>query len=84
MERLNGEVREVRRDRSLVRIGAGRWVVLGGLRVLSLSRTRARIVGFGCFSGSLPLLVVLVVLGVGAGRCSPNCSGKCAKVGIVR
>lgn len=85
MERLNGEVGEVRRERSLARIGDGRCVVLGGLRVLSLSRTRARIVGFVCLGSVLSLLVLVLVLVVGIiGRCSPNCSGKWAKVGMVR
>ena len=42
---LKGEVGEVRRAESLVMIEGGKVVVLGGQRVLSLSRTRARIVG---------------------------------------
>lgn len=59
--RLNGEVGEVRKDRSLVRMEVGRSVVLGGLRVLSLSSTRARIVGLGCFSDSVPLALPLAL-----------------------
>lgn len=41
-----GDVGDVRRSRSLVRICGGKVVVWGGQRVLSLSRTRARIDGF--------------------------------------
>lgn len=47
--RLKGEVGEVRRADSFVRIWGGKVVVFGGQRVLSLSKTRARIVGgFDC------------------------------------
>lgn len=48
--RLKGDVGEWVRECSLVRTGLGRMVVFGGERVLSLSRTRALIVGilFSC------------------------------------
>lgn len=41
---LKGEVGEVRREVSFERIWGGKVVVLGGQRVLSLSRTKAVIV----------------------------------------
>jgi hypothetical protein len=44
---LKGDVGELRRAVSLFRIWGGKVVVFGGQRVLSLSRTRARIVGVG-------------------------------------
>lgn len=42
---LKAEVGELRRECSLVRIWGGKVVVFGGQSVLSLSKTRARIVG---------------------------------------
>lgn len=42
---MNGDVGDLRRWSSLERIWGGKVVVFGGQRVLSLSRTRARITG---------------------------------------
>lgn len=78
---LNGDVGDVRSERSLSRICGGKVVVLGGQRVLSLSRTRARIVGVGCLvSFWLP---GFSVVNWGC-RYGPMFSGRCVKVGIVR
>lgn len=79
---LNGEVSEVRREESLARICGGKDVVFAAQSVLSLSSTRARIVGVcGVFSGVgicvwgpfFPLI-----------RCGPRFSGRWVKVGMVR
>lgn len=59
-----------------MRIWGGKVVVFGGQRVLSLSRTRARITG--------DLLVSFSVLGDVCWRYGPMFSGRCVKVGIVR
>ena len=50
---LKGLLGDWRREASLVRIWGGKVVVFGGQRVLSLSRTRARIFGVGPFSADL-------------------------------
>lgn len=66
-----GEVGDVRRLCSLVRIWGGKVVVWGGQRVLSLSRTRARMVGLPGFFSSLSFpswLVGVVLVTVGAVR----------------
>ena len=55
-----------------MRIWGGKVVVFGGQRVLSLSKTRARIFGVGPFSADL------------GRRWGPRSSGRCVKVGIVR
>lgn len=76
MSRLKGEVGEVRRDWSFERILEGKVVDFAAQRVLSLSRTRARIVGVrGVFSDDVEDEEM---------RCGPRFSGSCAKVGIVR
>lgn len=69
-------------------------VVLGGQRVLSLSRTRARIVGVivwcgrGGFSDACVVCAVpLLFLGVSFAactRCGPRSSGRWVNVGMVR
>lgn len=79
-----GDVGDVRRWVSLVRIWGGKVVVLGGQRVLSLSRTRAWMVGtrFGVgFSGRLDLEVPVVCAPT---RCGPRSSGRYVNVGMVR
>lgn len=74
---LKGEVGELRSAESLSMIWGGKAVVLGGHRVLSLSRTRARIVGdLAAAAGFSP--------GDCLWRCGPSCSGRWVKVGIVR
>lgn len=67
----NGEVGELRRACSFCRICGGKVVVFAGQRVLSLSRTRARMFGMrgGFFS-------VLVGFGLGVRRCGPRSSGR--------
>lgn len=59
----------------------GKVVVLAGQRVLSLSRTRARIVGMRCwmgFSGGVGGWCCLRM------RCGPRSSGRYVNVGMVR
>lgn len=70
-----GEVGDCRRAASLERICGGKVVVFGGQSVLSLSRTRALIVGTFAFE---------VFEGSELTRCGPNSSGRYVKVGIVR
>lgn len=84
---LKGDVGDVRRAVSFDRIAGGKVVVFGGQRVLSLSRTRAWIVGMrvggvgfpdGGFEGSLFECSHVLT------RCGPRSSGRCVNVGIVR
>lgn len=67
---MKGDVGEVRSACSFLRISDGKEVVFGWQSVLSLSRTRARIVGGGFW-----------VLGWTAG---PRFSGRWVIVGMVR
>lgn len=76
---LKRDVGEVRREESLARICGGKDVVFAAQSVLSLSRTRARIVGvWGGFSGGVwsPFFALI--------RCGPRFSGRWVKVGMVR
>jgi hypothetical protein len=75
-------VGEVRRVVSLCRIWGGKVVVFAGQRVLSLSRTRARIVGVG--GVVVGVEVEVEVVGGCLRRCWPRFSGRCVIVGIVR
>jgi hypothetical protein len=81
---LKGEVGEVRSAANLSRICGGKVVVLGGQRVLSLSRTRARIVGDFVAAAGAAFSPGLLVVGGCLWRCGPRFSGRCVKVGIVR
>lgn len=63
-----GDVGLLRRDDSFDRMFGGKVVVLAAQRVLSLSKTKARIEGMRCLET----------------RCGPRFSGRCVKVGIVR
>lgn len=80
--KLKGDVGDVRRWWSLLRICGGKVVVFGAQSVLSLSRTRARIVGF--FWGVEGFSVGVGVDVDALVRCGPRSSGRCVKVGIVR
>lgn len=81
---LKGEVGEVRREASFVRIFGGKVVVFGAQRVLSLSRTRARMVGICCcccervgFSEGCEVLLLFPGLNFAAPtRCGPRSSGR--------